>query len=1467
MKNYTSLHTHTDLSFLDSVTNFKEVVDRAVELGMNAIAFTEHGNITQWVEKKMYCEKKGIKYIHGTEIYLTEKLEPKVRDNYHTILLAKNYEGVREINSLMELASREDHRYYKDRISFEEFLSLSDNVIKISACMKSPLRYIKEDSEHYEAMWMHYDFYEVQSHSTTDFSQENFNQLLYRNALKNNKRLVATNDVHYITPYGGECRTILQVAKGIEFDDEDKFNLSLLTYDELVDAFAKQHALPHEVFLQAIENSNIIADMVEDFELDLSPKYLKLYDDDEKAYKKRIHDMYMDKVKRGIVPLSKEYVEQIKEEIRVLSKLNMMGFMLFMSELVSWCWENGIPTGNCRGCFTKDALITTKNGIKNINEVNIGDYVISDDGNFNKVLNTFHYNIDEPMIKIEHELQGSIKSVNPSICTLDHKILINRNGVIDYIESKNIIQSDYVCIPKIKNNLKHSIVYDLSKYSNKYTYDESYVYEGVNTNKEYKYSNRWFQRNNICSRNTVINAVKNGKSDYFNNILLKHTPFNNINEYIEYCNKNSTIKRRIPRFVVMDYDFNMFVGLLYGDGFTNRNTNHIGLGINNMTEKDKKNKDVFYKIADKLNLEVLEIKSKHKNLTQLYICSEVVQNWIKTEFFNSKKGVDKTFNEDLFNQNKTSLKGLYDGLLLSDGHFGEYRTCFDNTSTSLINAFYILNNMLNNKPTSLIYRNGGIDSRGYTNKKSYKLSIGSYKKKILLENENYWFSKITNISKISKSNFDVYDLEVENNHSFVLNNMIVHNSVGGSLVAYVTDIIDVDPIKWNLVFSRFANEDRVELGDIDVDFAPNQRDLVYNYIINRVGEENSAYISTVGTVAQRGAIDEIGRALHRIWIKDNPNEKEELSPYSLSILEKVKEDFMNYPDKTRAERPDIFYYYDGIVGTAISKGIHPAGMVASNNPLSSDYGTYWQDGKRVLCINMEEVHEVSLIKYDILALNNIQIIRDACRLANVPYPKSHEINWNDDAVWNDMVTSPTGIFQFSGDYAFDCLKRFAPYKINDMSLVNAALRPSGATYRDDLFSGKVNLNPSKIIDELLADNKGYLVFQEDTIKFLKDICGLSGSDADNIRRAIGRKQRDRLEKAMPQILEGYCSKSSSPREVAEEEAKAFLQIIEDSANYQFGLNHSTGYSMVGYLCAYYRYYYPIEFVTSYLNNVNTMDDIKSGIELAKLKNINIKDIRFGYSTDKYTFDKETNTIYKGIASIKFCNAKMALELKELASKRKFKNFLDVIKAVTEETSVDTRQMNILIILGFFKDFGENKYLLDLFEMYQKLTGRLQIAKNKLEELGLTEKLMEKYSGKQTEKLYKEIDIDGIIKELAKDIPNRPLGVKIQMKYEMEFLEYVVYKNENISEHYYFVMDFKTYKNKSTPYLTLYRVKDGEQVKTKITKGSMFEEEPFALYSVLGNVEFRESNKRKFIDGKFVETDETELIINRYDVLA
>lgn len=185
-------------------------------------------------------------------------------------------------------------------------------------------------------------------------------------------------------------------------------------------------------------------------------------------------------------------------------------------------------------------------------------------------------------------------------------------------------------------------------------------------------------------------------------------------------------------------------------------------------------------------------------------------------------------------------------------------------------------------------------------------------------------------------------------------------------------------------------------------------------------------------------------------------------------------------------------------------------------------------------------------------MKNIGIIKDACELIGIPYPKSHEINWNDEAVWKDMLRSPIGIFQFESSFAFDSLKRFKPQSVFDMSLVTACIRPSGASYRDELLDRKSHSNPSPIIDELLKDNLGYLIYQEDTIKFLQLICGLSGSEADNIRRAIGRKQKERLDAALPSIFEGYCSKSPQPRHIAEAEAKEFLQIIEDSASYQFG---------------------------------------------------------------------------------------------------------------------------------------------------------------------------------------------------------------------------------------------------------------------------------------------------------------------------
>ena len=205
---------------------------------------------------------------------------------------------------------------------------------------------------------------------------------------------------------------------------------------------------------------------------------------------------------------------------------------------------------------------------------------------------------------------------------------------------------------------------------------------------------------------------------------------------------------------------------------------------------------------------------------------------------------------------------------------------------------------------------------------------------------------------------------------------------------------------------------------------------------------------------------------------------------------------------------------------------------------------------------MDASHEMNLVKYDFLLLSNIEIIKRTCEYAGIKYPMIHEIDFDDKAVWEDMMRSPYGIFQMSSPFAFDSLKKLHPTNIFEMSLVAASIRPSGASYRDKLLRRIPNKNPSKQIDDLLSDNIGYLVYQEDIIAFLQEICGLDGSTADSVRRGIAKKKMSILEQYMPQILDGYCSKSDKPRDIAEEEAKEFLQIIEDASSYMFGLSDS-----------------------------------------------------------------------------------------------------------------------------------------------------------------------------------------------------------------------------------------------------------------------------------------------------------------------
>lgn len=348
MNNYVPYHIHDQLSLLDSVTDFKEYVDKAVECNMKAIACTNHGNVYKWIDRLLYCKKKGIKYIHGCEIYLTEALDKKIRDNYHTVLIAKNQEGLKELHLLLDISTQPSHMYYKNRVSFDEFLNISNNIIKISACLASPLNKLSENNPYYNKLAKHYDYYEIQYHNCNE--QIEYNKKLYKMSKEYNKPLITGTDTHNLNQYKAECRHIRQLSKNITFSNEDEFDLTFKNYEELVNMFKEQNSLPMEIVLEAINNTNKMSDMCEEIKLDLSFKYPVLSDNDEKTLINRVLKMYKDKVNKGIIDGNDErYKNNLNEELRVFKKLNMMSFMLFMSEMTEWCEDNNIPTSPCRG--------------------------------------------------------------------------------------------------------------------------------------------------------------------------------------------------------------------------------------------------------------------------------------------------------------------------------------------------------------------------------------------------------------------------------------------------------------------------------------------------------------------------------------------------------------------------------------------------------------------------------------------------------------------------------------------------------------------------------------------------------------------------------------------------------------------------------------------------------------------------------------------------------------------------------------------------------------------------------------------------------------------------------------------------------------------------------------------------------------------------------------------------------------
>lgn len=700
-------------------------------------------------------------------------------------------------------------------------------------------------------------------------------------------------------------------------------------------------------------------------------------------------------------------------------------------------------------------------------------------------------------------------------------------------------------------------------------------------------------------------------------------------------------------------------------------------------------------------------------------------------------------------------------------------------------------------------------------------------------------------------------------------------SVNGSVIAWLLRITEMDSIKHNLNFERFLNTERVSLSDIDTDFPPSRIEEVKQYIYSKTGLY-CCDIVTFNTVADKGAIRDVGRALN--------------IPLSevATICDSVDNEELY--KKTRAKYKELFRYVDLIKGTIVSVGSHPCGCVVAPFSVTDRFGTFTTSTSHypVSQINMKEIDSLNYVKLDLLRLDTIELINDTCKLAGIERLTPDNVDITDVKVWNAIRDDTTQIFQWEGKTGDDYIKKLLSeenikkfQEINEnvdrmtlLSIGNSAIRPAGASYREDLASGVVRKTGSKPIDDFLSNTFGFLVFQEQIISFLHQYCGFTMGEADIVRRGFAKKTG--TDKYIPIIknggyltdqsdhyINGYIATMKDQYGInegkSEEDIVAFIQVIEDASSYLFSLNHSQPYSYEGYVSGYLRTYYPLEFLTTALNINKDKEEKTIGLtNYARKIGIPIKSPKFRYSKAEYFCDKENQCIYKGVGAIKYMNTNIADELYALRDK-KYDNFIEILVDIMN-TSLNTRQLDILIKLDFFSEFGGIEYLLECYTLFSKYYGKKQIKKEKAFEEGLNFSIIRKYANKESPKMFSGLDSIGMLNELIVAIPNEKTSIRTKIAYQLENLGYIDIIDKKYAG-YCVVVDLNV---DFSPKLKLYALANGNTIPVKIDKKTFASKQLRRGDIIKVENQYRKNKMRK-VDGKWVETDEKEWWLSEYRV--
>lgn len=530
-------------------------------------------------------------------------------------------------------------------------------------------------------------------------------------------------------------------------------------------------------------------------------------------------------------------------------------------------------------------------------------------------------------------------------------------------------------------------------------------------------------------------------------------------------------------------------------------------------------------------------------------------------------------------------------------------------------------------------------------------------------------------------------------------------SAGGSIIAYLLGITNIDPLHYDLIFERFLNPGRakVSLPDIDLDFADRRRDEVIDYIAEKYGKDKVAQIITFGTMAARAAIRDVGRVLgHPYSFCDKLAKMVPLGANLEKTIETVIEFRQLYNTDEKAK--EIIYHAQKLEGVVRHASTHACGLVISDQPLYEIVPTQHpsqNDNNIVTQYDMHAVESLGLLKMDILGLKNLTIIEDTLKRIYAVHKKNIDIEnvpLGDKESFKLLQEGSTiGVFQLESAGMQRYLKQLKPSNIEDVIAMVSLYRPGPIKLIPEYIQRKngekeiTYIHPR--LKPILESTYGVMVYQEQVMRIAQDLAGYTLAEADTLRKAIGKKIEALLKGEKKKFIKGIEEKG-----IEKEVGEQLWEWIEPFAQYSFNKSHATAYALIAYQTAYLKAHYPKEFMSA-LITADQKDTERVGLLIAECRKMGIEvlppDINESFMGFSIVPDKEQ--IRFGLSAIKNVGIKIVEEIVEERKKNgKFTTLDDFLSRVGSQ-SVNKKSMESLIKAGAFDSIKERGVMLHNLE--------------------------------------------------------------------------------------------------------------------------------------------------------------------------